>query len=172
MLAVNETALPGIGLSIPSVTVRTAAPYLAIAVSGDMRELPQFGPGTLGELHQYLGANGIAAGHGLFRYKRFDERGGVELDVAALVTQSAKGGGAVIASELPAGRYATATYTGPHDRLYDAFSMLTGWLAARGLTSAGEPGAPTCQAEIYRISPAEVNDPMQWQTDLLILLAE
>ena len=41
MLAATETAMPGVGLSIPQVVEREATPYLAIKASGAMRDLPQ-----------------------------------------------------------------------------------------------------------------------------------
>ena len=85
------------------------------------------------------------------------------------------GSGGVVADAIPAGRYACATYTGPYDRLYDAFLMLNGWMRGRGLEPdarhdhAGEQLA--CQLEIYRVTPMEEKDPARLVTELLIKLA-
>ncbi len=172
MLDVTKTAAHGIAISIPAVVTRKAAPYLAIAAKGMMHELPQFAPPRFAALHAWMHGKGIEPQSGVFRYKRFGADGSVELDVATQTHHAQTGGGEVIAGELPAGRYATATYTGPYDRLYDAFSMLNGWVEARGLSVAGAPGAPQCQAEIYRVSPAQTGDAAKWETDLLLKLAD
>lgn len=172
MLAPTETDMPGIGLTIPSVMERKAVPYLAIAASGPMRDLPQFAPPKFHALHGWMRDNGVAARDGFFRYRRFGADGSVELEVGSITGGATAGGGEVVAGELPAGRYACATYRGPYDRLYDAFAMLNGWIEARGLTQAGQSGAPDCQVEIYRISPAQTADPMQWKTDLLLKLKD
>ncbi|MEZ5792785.1 MAG: GyrI-like domain-containing protein [Nitratireductor sp.] len=175
MLATTETALPGIALSIPSVVVRKAEPFLAIAATGEMAKLPEFAPPKFASLHGYMAENGIEGRYGFFRYRRFSG-GSVMLDVGTATTAPASGEGAVIAGELPAGRYVSATLTGPYDRLYDAFLMLEGWLKGRGLacegTHDGQGWEPACQLEIYRISPADTNDPMKWETDLLLKIAD
>lgn len=172
MLAVTQTALPGIGLSIPQVGDRHAQPYLAIRANGPMQQLPQFAPGNFERLHNFMRKNGVEAGEGFFRYRAFREDGSVELDVGTTTGRAVGGGGEVFADTLPAGRYASATYTGPYDRLYDAFCMLNGWVTARGLAVAGEDDAPECQVEIYRISPAQEADPVRWETDLLLKIKE
>ncbi|MCB1457506.1 MAG: GyrI-like domain-containing protein [Nitratireductor sp.] len=175
MLATTETALHGAGLSIPSVLERKAEPFLAIAATGEMVKLPEFAPPKFAILHGYMAENGIEGRYGFFRYRRFSD-GAVTLDVGTATTGAASGDGEVIAGELPAGRYASATYRGPYDRLYDAFLMLEGWLKGRGLacegTHDGKGWEPACQLEIYRISPADTDDPMQWETDLLLKIAD
>lgn len=174
MLAVTETALPGIGLSIPSVIEREAEPYLAIRAAGAMRDLPHFAPPLLPKLHAFMAGRGIAAGPTLFRYLSFGHDGGVELDVGALTDGRQTGSEAVEAGELPAGRYAFATYAGPYDRLHDAFCMLNGWFRARGLSAvenaSGAGHAPGGQFEIYRVGPSDTDDPVQYRTDLFIQL--
>jgi len=175
MLAVTETALPGIGLSIPQVVERGAEPYLAIRTGGAMRDLPQFAPPLQPKLHGWMADRKIKPGLTLFRYRGFGSDGSVELDVGATTAQAETGSDEVIAGELPAGRYAAATYTGPYDRLYDAFCMLNGWINARGLTPDAQSGPdgfrPACQVEIYRVGPMETNDPTTFETDIVIKLA-
>ncbi|GIL03284.1 MAG: DNA gyrase inhibitor [Alphaproteobacteria bacterium] len=170
MLAITETAMPGIGLSIPAVIEREAVPYLAIRASGPMRELVRFAPPVFHRLHGWMREHGVAGRDGFFRYRRFGADGTVELDVGTTTAAAASGGGEVIADMLPAGRYAAATYAGPYDRLYDAFAMLNGWMAARGLAAARAGGEIGCQVEIYRVSPAQTEDASKWETDILVLL--
>jgi effector-binding domain-containing protein len=172
MLAVTETGMDGCGLSIPRVVERGAEPYLAIAASGPMTALPSFGPPKLGELHTWMSGRGIKpTGPGFFRYRRFDNEGNVSLEAGTPVAAGPDGAGEVIADVLPAGRYGAATYTGPYDRLYDAFLMLNGWLRGRGLELEGRPGEPGCQLEIYRVTPMDETDPSRLVTELLIRLA-
>ncbi|MEZ5872606.1 MAG: GyrI-like domain-containing protein [Nitratireductor sp.] len=175
MLATTETALPGISLSIPSVVEREAEPFLAIAATGEMAKLPEFAPPKFVTLHGFMAKNDIEGRYGFFRYRRFSG-GSVMLDVGTATTALFKSEGEVLAGELPAGRYVSATFTGPYDRLYDAFLMLEGWLKGRGLackgTHDGESWEPACQLEIYRISPADTDDPMKWETDLLLKITD
>ena len=175
MLAATETAMPGVGLSIPQVVEREATPDLAIKASGAMRDLPQFAPPLFGETHAWMLANGVMPGLHIFRYRRFGNDGSVELDVGNIVDRPVTAGGKVVADELPAGRHAVATYTGPYDRLYDAFCMLNGWINARGLkpdAGSGPDGySLACQLEIYRVSPRETDNPSKFETDIMIKLA-
>ncbi|MCG6857892.1 MAG: GyrI-like domain-containing protein [Salaquimonas sp.] len=174
MLPVTETAMPGIGLSIPQVIEREAEPCLAFRTGGAMTDLPQFAPPYFGKLHEWMASHGVTAGTHFFRYHRFGNDGGVELDVGSTVNHPVEASGGVIADEIPAGRYAFATYTGPYDRLHDAFCMLNGWIGARSLKADAqhEPDGhrPACQLEIYRIGPMDRDDPAKFETDILIKL--
>lgn len=176
MLSVETTVREGVSLSIPGVVMREAEPYLAIRAQGPMAKLPEFAPPLFARLHRWMSDNTIAPGmSGFFRYRRFCGSD-VELEVATTTREAAEGGGEVIAGELPAGRYAHAVHTGPYDRLYDAFLMLEGWMGGRGLTPAGQYGPdgarPECQMEIYRVTPMQGDDPLEWKTDILIKLAD
>jgi effector-binding domain-containing protein len=176
MLAVTQTGMAGIGISIPQVIEREAAPYAAIAVSGPMVSLPSFAPLKFEALHGWMGEHGIKhASPGFFRYRKFDAAGNVTVEVGAPVPAGTAGSGEVIADVLPAGRYAAATYTGPYDRLYDAFLMLNGWMRGRGLepdgTQDGFGEQPACQLEIYHVTPMNENDPARLVTEILIKLA-
>lgn len=177
MLPVTQTAMPGIGLTIPVVIERRAEPYLACRIAGKMRDLPQFAPPKFAELHAWMEARGMApAGPAFFRYRRFGSDGSVELDVGTPTMGAEAGSGAITADEVPAGRYAFATYTGPYDRLYDAFAMLNGWISGRDLVADGRKGESGrrmgCQMEVYRISPMQEKDPAKMETDLLVRLAD
>jgi effector-binding domain-containing protein len=171
MLSVTKTAGAGIALSVPGVVQRKAAPYLAIPVAGAMMDLPKFAPQKFMELHRWIGERNVAAADfGFIRYRAFGKEGSVKLEVGMATNRKAKGDGEVVAGALPAGRYAMATLSGPYDRLYDAFCMLNGWIAGRGLKAAGTSGKPECQLELYRVSPATEADPAKWQTDLAVML--
>ena len=177
MLNVVNTAAPGLALTVPSVVTLKAEPYLAIATKGPMPKLPQFAPQKFDELHNWMASHDIdSGGKAFFRYRRFDNAGNVELEVGNTTLKKVAANGAVVAGELPAGRYASATYTGPYDRLYDCFLMLNGWLRGRDLTpDASHDGSGEtigCQLEVYRVSPATEPNPNKWSTDLLIRLKD
>lgn len=177
MLPVEKTAFEGAGLSVPCVIVRDAESYVALAASGPMPRLPEFAPPKLPELHRWMAENGVVpGGPSFFRYRLFDSARHVELEVGSPAVGAITPAGGIIAGELPAGRYAFATHTGPYDRLYDAFLMLEGWMGGRGLTPEGvygpEGARPGCQMEIYRVTPTDEKDPRRWKTDILVKLAE
>lgn len=177
MLPVTKTAFPGAHLSVPQVVERKARPYAAIKASGAMTNLPVFAPPLFAKLHDWMARNGVpSGGEAFFRYTQFGGDGSVALDVGTTTTAPFEPQAPVTAGTLPAGRYAVATFTGPYDRLHDAFCMLEGWLGGRGLTPEGAygPGGaqPACQVEFYRISPAQTDNPAEWETDILLKLAD
>ena len=176
MLPVTKTAFDGASLSIPQVVTLPERRYVAIKAKGKMSELPSFAPPLFPELHGWMAAKGVQGKTGFFRYLAFGDDGSVEMEVATLTDGPLEASGRVTASALPQGRYASATYSGPYDRLYDAFCMLSGWVDGRGLpiaeTRNGGMQRHEVQAELYHVSPADSPDPAQWRTELLIKLAD
>ena len=177
MLAVTKTAFRGAHLSVPQIVERRAQGYAAIRATGPMTDLPTFAPPLFPRLHDWLALNGVPSGtQGFFRYTAFGRDGSVELEVGTTTRAPVSASPPVIAGLLPAGRYAMATYAGPYDRLHDAFCMLEGWMGGRGLTPEGiydsDYSRPACQLEVYRVSPAQTDNPSEWETDLLVKLAD
>lgn len=177
MLDVSQTGLQGIAVSVPRVIERPAIDYVALAVSGPMRSLPEFAPPKIAELSEMMKRRGISGGMpGFFRYRRFGADGDVELEVGTTVAKPAPAIDGLVSGQLPAGRYATATLFGPYDRLYDSFLMLLGWMEGRGLQSSGTHGDkgshPECQMEIYRVGPVQTENPMRFETDLMLKLID
>ncbi|MCB1419068.1 MAG: GyrI-like domain-containing protein [Notoacmeibacter sp.] len=176
MLPVTETAFDGAHLSVPQVVARKAASYAAIPVTGPMADLPDFAPPKFDTLYGWLGEKNIAGNAGFFRYRGFSADSGVDMEVGVFVDLPIVGDGPVIGAQLPSGRYISAIYTGPYDRLYDAFCMVSGWLHGRGLSAdescRGGGRFPACQVEIYRVTPGDTPDPARWQTEILLKLAD
>jgi hypothetical protein len=177
MLDVSQTGLHGVSVSVPRVIERPAIDYVALAVSGPMKRLPEFAPPKIVELSEVMKRSGIAGGMpGFFRYRRFGADGSVELEVGTTVTKPAPEVDGMVRGLLPAGRYAAATLFGPYDRLYDSFLMLQGWMEGRGLQSLGKHddggSLPECQMEIYRIGPVQTDNPMRFETDLMLKLQD
>ncbi len=71
----------------------------------------------------------------------------------------------VIAGELPGGPAATATHTGPYEKLVEAHAAIQVWIEAQGLVAAGAPW------EAYVTDPADYPDPKDWKTDVFWPLA-
>jgi DNA gyrase inhibitor GyrI len=177
MLDVSQTGLQGIAVSVPRVIERPAIDYVAIAVFGPMQRLPEFAPPKIAELSEVMKRSGIPGGMpAFFRYRRFGADGSVELEVGTTVTRPVPAIDGMVSGQLPAGRYATATLFGPYDRLYDSFLMLHGWMEGRGLQASATNGAegshPECQMEIYRVGPVQTENPMRFETDLMLKLSD
>lgn len=177
MLSVTRTAFDGAHLSVPQVVQRKARHYVAIRTSGAMTDLPSFAPPLFPQLHAWMIQESVpSGGEAFFRYRQFGGDGSVELDVGMTTMAPFATQPPATADMLPAGRYATATFTGPYDRLHDAFCMLEGWLGGRGLTPEGAYGPagakPACQVEFYRITPTQTSNPAEWETDIELKLAD
>jgi effector-binding domain-containing protein len=73
--------------------------------------------------------------------------------------------GRVAAGQLPAAaRAASTVYSGPYEGLAAAWPQLFAWVAAQGLTPAGD------LLEVYLTGPAASADPADWQTQLKLTL--
>jgi hypothetical protein len=177
MLDVSQTGLQGVAVSVPRVIERPAIDYVALLASGAMQALPQFAPPKIAELAELMRRHGIPGGMpAFFRYRSFGADGSVELEVGTTVTKPVPAIDGLVHGLLPAGRYATATLFGPYDRLYDSFLMLHGWMEGRGLQSSGYEGDdgshPECQMEVYRVGPVQTENPMRFETDLMLKLSD
>jgi AraC family transcriptional regulator len=118
---------------------------------------------ALGQVFQYAQQNGIAlAGQPFTRYIEWGPgiwtiEAGLPVTGAVAKTTS---GGEVRADVLPGGLVATATHTGPYDKLNEAHAAIQQWMEAERLRSAGAPW------EVYVTDPADHPDPKDWKTDL------
>jgi AraC family transcriptional regulator len=118
---------------------------------------------VLGHVFQYAQQNGIAmAGQPFTRYLEWGpglwtiEAG---LPVTANTRETASEAN-VRPDALPGGWVATATHTGPYDKLGEAHAAIQQWIEAEGLSSAGAPW------EIYTTDPADFPDPKDWKTEV------
>jgi effector-binding domain-containing protein len=82
----------------------------------------------------------------------------------------------VLAATLPAGSYATVTYTGHPDGLVDATASLLKWAEDEHLTfdTTQSPDGDRWAArlEIYETDPREEPDMAKWVTQLAFRLAD
>ena len=122
------------------------------------------------EILGWLGKHARQTGPVFFNYTRMDG-GKMEMEVGAPVAAGAKGDDRVKIGTLPGGRYVTATWTGPYDRLHGAHMQLHDWLARQNLHPVEASGRTTL-LEVYITDPDEVADPRQWVTDLVFRLGD
>ena len=118
---------------------------------------------VLGHVFQYAQQNGIAmAGQPFTRYLEWGP-GLWTIEAGLPVTANTRettSDANVRPDALPGGWVATATHTGPYDKLGEAHAAIQQWIEAEGLSSAGAPW------EIYITDPADFPDPKDWKTEV------
>ena len=137
-----------------------AQPIVGIRTTVAMNEIGKVMGPLFGEVHGHIRQNGQqAAGAPLAVYH---SRPGdtVDLECAIPVASPLAGAGRVRAGELPAGKAATVTHTGPYDQLGRTWEALTAWMKSEGLEPAGAPW------EVYVTDPGREPDPSKWRTDI------
>lgn len=72
----------------------------------------------------------------------------------------------VVASSLPGGGAAVATFVGSYDRVASAYRELHEWVEAREGHPVGDPW------EVYLTDPATSPDPTHWRTEIVLPFAE
>ena len=86
--------------------------------------------------------------------------GAVDLECGMPVAAPLKGTDRIRAGELPGGKAATVTHTGPYDQLGQTWEKLMAWMKSEGLEPAGAPW------EVYVTDPGREPDSSKWRTDI------
>ena len=164
-------------LSEAQVIERPAQPYVALKEHVTMETIGQVLPGLHPHVFAWLGERGISpAGAPFWKYNVIDMSRELEVEVGVPVAAPVEGAGRVLAGTLPPGRYASVSYTGHPDGLYDATASLLKWAEGQHLsfdvtqTSDGERWAS--RLEIYDTDPAQEPDMSKWVTRLAFRLAD
>ena len=160
----------------PEIEIRTEQPYVAIRARVSMAELGAFAART-GEVFGWLGARDLVpAGPPFFKYNVIDMTRELEMETGVPVATAVAGDDHVVSGVLPAGRYATVTYTGHPSELVEVTKALLDWAAEQGLTWDMSPddGGDRWGArlEFYLTDPSEEPDMSRWQTQLAFRLAD
>ena len=99
----------------------------------------------------------------------------LEIEVGMTTNKTLPLSGRLVQGELPSGRYVSSTYTGSHDGLYDATTMLIGWAKEKGIewdvTPTGGGDLFACRLEIHENNPSIEPDPSKLVTTLMIKMA-
>jgi effector-binding domain-containing protein len=160
----------------PEIVTRDEQPYVAIRGHVSMAEIGAFAVRT-GEVFGWLAARGLApAGPPFLKYNVIDMARQLEIDNGVPVLAPAVGDSTMIASVLPAGRYATLTHVGHPSELMGATKALLDWAAEQHLTwdmSSGQAGERWgSRLEFYLTDPREEPDMTKWVTQLAFRLAD
>ena len=160
----------------PTVAGRSPQPYVFIPHTVTMATIGSAAD-DIPELIGWLASRGITpAGPPFLRYNVIDMEHELQIEAGVPVTEPVPAGDRVRAGTLPAGRYASATHTGPYDQLIGAVQDLLDWAANQGLAwdkqDSPEGERWGGRLEIYPVNPAEQPDPAKWETELVFRLAD
>jgi hypothetical protein len=163
----------------PQVIHRAAQPYVAIrklVTPHNPAEITDELPGLLG----WLARRGIEpVGAPFFKYSQVRMLDLLDLEVGipiATASAASADDGRVLAGVLPEGRFASVTHAGHPDELLNVTAELLDWGSQQGLRwdlSETGPGQTWgLRLELYRTDPALQCDPSDWETELIIRLAD
>ena len=125
----------------------------------------------------WLGAHGATpSGPPFLRYHSIDMARRLDVEAGFPVATPVEVGGEVVAGAVPAGRYAVSTHHGHPDGLVSATSALLSWAQEQGLDwdrhETADGTVWGCRLEVYRTGPREQPDMDEWDTDLVVRLAD
>ena len=147
-------------LTTPTIVDRDSTPYVAVLRRVPMSEIGRISASTHDLVLDFVRQNGGEPGAPLIKYNLVDMEGIMELEFGVLLNSDVTATGEFFVGELPAGRYATITHTGPYDELYDVTGLFVGWAKERGIAWDSEPeGAGerfVSRVETYLNDPADV----------------
>lgn len=163
-------------LTLPKIVARQAEPFIALRMHVTMDEIDKRAPDLIKALFDGLAERSIEpAGPLFFKYNVIDMDRELEIDIGVTLSSPTSVAG-FITGTLPAGRYASLTFFGPYDDLYEVTTIMVGWARQRGLrfdvreTPLGD--AFSSRLEIYKTDPALEPDVSKWETELAFRLED
>ncbi len=156
-------------LTLPKLVTYAAKPYIAVRKDVGIPFGDDIGP-AMGAAQGYLEAQGVRDfGPAIFKYNRV-QMPALRIDFGFLTPTRLPGTDAVISGELPAGTYATTTYTGHYDNLIEVNAVLIGWAKHKGIvwdaTESPDGDLFASRVEFYLNGPE--GDPNTWRTEVAI----
>lgn len=131
---------------------------------------------AMGELFGTLDSHGIQpVGPVFFKYDviRMPE---LEMAFGVVVPPGTPATGALLAAELPAGRYVKHLHVGPYDDLVEVTGWVLGWVREQGLaldkTDAADGEHFVSRFEMYLNGPGDEPDPAKYQTEIWMKLRD
>ena len=147
-------------LTTPTIVDRPAQRYVAVRRSVTMNEFGAMAAATSDLVIAFAKQQTGELAPSLIKYNVVDMAGIMQLEFGVPITSEIEVSGEFFVDELPAGRYATVTHTGPYDELYDVTGLLVGWAKERGVEwdSAPEGNGErfASRLETYLNDPGEV----------------
>ena len=137
-----------------------AQPIAAVRAQTTMDQMAETLGSLFGEVHRYIQQSGqTPAGMPLTIYHAMDGDS-FDLECGMPVASPLAGTDRIRAGELPCGKAATVTHTGPYDELRHTWDALTAWMKSEGLEPAGAPW------EVYVTDPGAEPDSSKWRTEI------
>ena len=163
--------------TLPGLTERPAAHYVAIDVVAAMSELPTVVPEIFDELFAWVEARGAdPTGASIIKYDVIDMPDRLAMQFAIKVDTPLEGDDRVHPGEIPAGIYGVVTHTGPHDQLVAVNGVLIDWAEEHGIewdaSDTPEGQAFVSRLERYLVDPGDDPDPSKWTTEIAIKVAD
>ena len=161
-------------ISEPEIAYRDEKQYLGIRTVAPFRGMFAVVEKLLKELRAYVKTHGVAEqGPFFLRYHVIDMKGPMDIEVGFIVSLPLPGDARVRPGVLPAGRYASLTYSGNGLAGHKA---LIGWAHANGVAwdrwddNAGDGFRCRYEAYLtdYRLEPRK----KRWDVDLAIKVAD
>lgn len=158
-------------LTLPEIVDRPQRDYAHITFTVPMNQMQKPAQEGFPRLFAHLDQHGIEpVGAAFYNYRRIDMSQTLDVEAGVAIARSEPDSGDIGFGKLPAGRYATVTWHGHPDKLYDATAMLIGWAKERGHVFDVEEKADgdhfACRLEIYESDPGEEPDMDKWVTTL------
>lgn len=128
------------------------------------------------EVHNWLEQKGVSSGPAIIRYLTTDMSKELDIEVGFTVDKAIKGNDRIITDFLPAGNYATLTYTGSYKGkgVYKANVALIEWAQANKIKwSITKKKGVECwdgRVEIYLTDPAKEKDTKKFKTELAFMV--
>lgn len=156
-------------LTLPKLVTYEAKPYIATRKSVSIPFGDDIDP-AMGAAQAYIEAQGVKDfGPAIFKYNRV-QMPGLEIDFGFLTPTRLPGIDGLVSGELPAGTYATTTYTGHYDNLMEVNAVLIGWARHKGIewdaTETPDGDLFVSRVEFYLDGPE--GDPNTWRTEVAI----
>lgn len=160
----------------PQFEQRNEQPYVALRTIVSMQEIGTKVPPLIPRVYSWLGEKGAQpAGALFFRYLRMED-GQLDLEIGVPVQRALDGDGEIGSATFPAGKYAVTRYRGPYDGLPKAWNAFEQWREEAGVHEMGQvtpDGAVRgARAEHYVVGPDDVQDPQQWETELVLYVGD
>lgn len=159
----------------PTITERTATPYVAITAKVTMADIGAVVPPLNQEVFAWLSERDITpVGAPFWKYNMVDMTRGIEIEAGVATAEPLDEDGRIHAGVLPPGRYATLVHVGHPNTLMGATARLLEWAEEQSLrwdVSRSPDGERWgCRLEIYHGEPG--HDMNAWATELAFRLAD
>jgi effector-binding domain-containing protein len=116
---------------------KESQPVLSIRTRTAVENLPQVMGNAYRAIGELLGALGEQpAGPPFAAYFNMDMHN-LDVEIGFPVFRKLDGKGEVVASEIPAGKFASCQFTGPYSEIRAAYQALTQWVVREGQEASG-----------------------------------